>query len=216
MAGLLDLLSGPQAQPAKQQLGAQFGLDDNMTQMALKALIPALSAGLKSNASKQGGLEGLLGALQKGNHSRYLDQPEYLGRPETVEDGNGILGHLLGSKEVSRSVASHASQKTGIDSTLLKQMLPVVATLVMGQLSKRSQEPDVLSQVMGALGGGAPQPASRQQSGIGGLLGAIFGGQRQPQRQAAPAAAGLSALFDADGDGSAMDDIFQMVLKARG
>lgn len=216
MAGLLDLLSGPQAQPAKQQLGAQFGLDDNMTQMALKALIPALSAGLKSNANKQGGLEGLLGALQKGNHSRYLDQPEYLGRPETVEDGNGILGHLLGSKEVSRSVASHASQKTGIDSTLLKQMLPVVATMVMGQLSKRSQEPDVLSQVMGALGGGAPQPAPRQQSGIGGLLGAIFGGQRQPQRQAAPAAAGLSALFDADGDGSAMDDIFQMVLKARG
>lgn len=216
MAGLLDLLSGPQAQPAKQQLGAKFGLNEDMTQMALKALIPALSAGLKSNASKPGGLEGLLGALEKGNHSRYLDQPEYLDRPETIDDGNGILGHLLGSKDVSRSVASHASQKTGLDSTLLKQMLPVVATMVMGQLSKRRQEPDVLSQLMGAMAGGAPQPAQRS-GGLGGLLGAIFGGQRQPARQAPPptAAAGLSALFDADGDGSAMDDIFQMVLKAR-
>lgn len=32
MAGLLDLLTGAQAQPAKQQLGQQFGLDDDMTQ----------------------------------------------------------------------------------------------------------------------------------------------------------------------------------------
>ncbi len=211
MSGLLDLLAGAQARPAKQQLGQQFGLSDEVTQQAMSALIPALAAGLKSNASQPGGVEALLGALGKGGHARYLDDPSLLGRTDTREDGNGILGHLLGSKDMSRSVAAQAAQKTGIDSDILKQMLPLVATMVMGSLSKKSEEPDTLAQLTGMLGG-----ASKSQSGgLGGLLGGLFGGGK---KQAAPQNDGLGvlgALFDADRDGSAMDDIFQMVLKGR-
>ncbi|MEM9055128.1 MAG: DUF937 domain-containing protein [Pseudomonadota bacterium] len=214
MAGLLDLLGGAQAQPAKQQLGAQFGLSEDMTQQAMAALIPALAAGLKSNASKPGGVEALLGALNKGSHDRYLDEPGLLGRPETREDGNSILGHLLGSKDMSRTVASQASQKTGLDSALLKQMLPIVATMVMGSLSKKSQDQDTLSQLAGMLGGSQPQ---QQSGGLGGLLGGLFGGGSQKQQQPQSDGLGmLGTLFDADRDGSAMDDIFQMVLKGRG
>ena len=212
MAGLLDLLAGAHAQPAKQQLGQQFGLSEDMTQQAMAALIPALAAGLKSNASQSGGVEALLGALSKGSHSRYLDEPGLLDRTETRNDGNSILGHLLGSKEVSRSVASRASEKTGLSSDLLKQMLPIVATMVMGSLSKKSEEPDTVSQLAGMLGGGQ----SAQGGGLGGLLGGLLGGGRQQQQQPASDGLGmLGALFDADRDGSAMDDIFQMVLKGR-
>ena len=216
MAGLLDLLNGAQAQPAQQQLGAQFGLDQNMTQMAMKALIPALSAGIKSNAGKPGGIEALLGALQGGQHSQYLDQPERLSQQQTRDEGNGILGHLLGSKDMSRNVASHASQK--IDQDILKQMLPLVATMVMGSLSKKSQEPDVMSGLMGMLSGTQPQPAPKA-SGLGGLLSGLLGGAKRQQQQPAPAANPLGALgglFDADKDGLAMDYIFQMVMKGRG
>jgi len=211
MAGLLDLLAGAQAEPAKQQLGRQFGLSDSLTQEALSAIVPALAAGLKSNAGKSGGVEALLGALSQGNHSRYIDEPSLLGQPETLNDGNGILGHLLGSKDMSRSVASHAAQKTGLDSGLLKKMLPIVATMVMGSLSKRSQEPDTLSQLTSLLGGSQQQ----QSSGLGGLLGGLLGGG-QKQAPQSNGLGMLGALFDADRDGSAMDDIFQMVLKGRG
>ena len=213
MAGLLDLLSGAQAGPAKQQLGRQFGLNDAMTQQALSAIIPALAAGLKSNASKPGGIEALLGALNSGSHSRYIDEPSLLDRPETRAEGNGILGHLLGSKDMSRSVASHASQKTGLDNGLLKQMLPVIATMVMGSLAKRSEQPDTLSQLSGLLGGGQAQS---QSAGLGGLLGGLLGGGRQQQAPQSNGLGMLGALFDADRDGSAMDDIFQMVMKGRG
>ena len=212
MSGLLDLLAGAQAQPAKRQLGQQFGLSDDLTQKAMTALIPALAAGLKSNASQPGGVEALLGALNKGGHARYLDDPSLLGNTATRDDGNGILGHLLGSKDMSRSVANEAARKTGIDSAILKQMLPLVATMVMGSLSKRSEEPDTLSQLGGLLGGGA---SNAQTGGLGGLLGGLFGGG---QSKAAPQESGLgilNTLFDADKDGSAMDDIFQMVLKGR-
>ena len=212
MAGLLDLLAGAQAQPAKQQLGQQFGLSEDMTQQAMAALIPALAAGLKSNASKPGGVEALLDALNQGNHGQYLDQPSLLGRTETRDDGNGILGHLLGSKDLSRSVASQAAEKTGLDSKLLQQMLPIVATMVMGSLSKRSEEPDTVSQLAGMLGGGQASSGG----GLGGLLGGLFGGGRQRQAPQNDGLGLLGALFDADRDGSAMDDIFQMVLKGRG
>lgn len=212
MAGLLDLLAGAQAQPAKHQLGQQFGLSEDMTQQAMAALIPALAAGLKSNASKPGGVEALLDALNQGNHGEYLDQPSLLGRTETRDDGNGILGHLLGSKDLSRSVASQAAEKTGLDSKLLQQMLPIVATMVMGSLSKRSEEPDTVSQLAGMLGGGQASSGG----GLGGLLGGLLGGGRQRQAPQNDGLGLLGALFDADRDGSAMDDIFQMVLKGRG
>lgn len=212
MSGLLDLLAGAQARPAKQQLGQQFGLSDDLTQQAMSALIPALAAGLKSNASQPGGVEALLGALGKGGHGRYLDDPSLLGRTETRDDGNGILGHLLGSKDMSRSVASQAAQKTGIDSAILKQMLPLVATMVMGSLSKKSEEPDTLAQLTGMLGGGS---ANSQSGGLGGLLGGLLGGGKKQAAAQNDGLGILGTLFDADRDGSAMDDIFQMVLKGR-
>ena len=55
-----------------------------------------------------------------------------------MAEGNGILGHLFGSKELSRAVAAQAAQATGIGQEMLKQMLPVIASMIMGGLFKQS------------------------------------------------------------------------------
>ena len=52
--------------------------------------------------------------------------------------GNGILGHILGSKDASRNVAAHAAQASGVDASIIKKMLPVVAAMAMGALSKQT------------------------------------------------------------------------------
>ena len=71
--------------------------------------------------------------------------------------GNQILGHIFGSKDKSREVASQASQQSGVDSSVLKKLLPIVAGAVaMHYMSKRGR----------SGGGGAG----------GGLLGSILGG----------------------------------------
>ncbi len=220
MAGLnlLEMIETANGGAAKRELGQQLGLDESQTQTALKVLLPALSAGLKSNAEKPGGLQSLIEALNNGNHDEYLDRPERLRQPETVMDGNAILGHLLGSKDMSRSVASAASQKTGLTDSLLKSALPLVASMVMGSLSKQSKDPSMASQLAGLLGGSQPQPAQGRGAGLGGLLGAMLGGGRRqaPSQQAAGGGMGaLGRLLDADGDGSSMDDIFDMVMKSR-
>src|SRR5690606_13664585 len=111
---------------------------------------------LQRNVQQPDGLSGLIGALASGGHQRYLDDPSVLGQPGSVADGNGILGHILGSKDVSRQVASSASAQTGISTDLLKKMLPLVATLAMGAMARQSR-----------VGGGA---AAVGAGGGGGLM----------------------------------------------
>ena len=133
----LDAILGSQGSGAAQQLGRQFGLNESQVSSALSALVPALAAGFQNNMSSPQGLDGLISALGGGQHQRYVDDPGVLGRADTTADGNGILGHIFGSKDVSRQVATRAAAQTGIGESVLKSMLPVVAAMVMGAMSKR-------------------------------------------------------------------------------
>ena len=151
---LLETILGAQSGAPVRGLAQSFGLDDDQAASALKALLPALSGGLKRNVASAGGLESLLGALSAGDHQRYLEEPGNLSRTETVQDGNAILGHLFGNKEVSRNVASQASSQTGLPVDLLKKMLPVVATLAMGALSKNTAREGIQRNSAANLPGG--------------------------------------------------------------
>jgi hypothetical protein len=133
---ILDAIRTTQGGGAVHQLGQQFGLDQRQVSSALGALVPALAAGFQQNMSRPQGLEGLLGALGGGQHQRYVDDVSALGSTDTIADGNGILGHVFGSKDVSRQVATRAAAQTGIGEGVLKQMLPIVAAMMMGQMSK--------------------------------------------------------------------------------
>jgi hypothetical protein len=151
---LLDSAKGG----ATDQIGRQFGLDSSQTESVMAKLVPALAAGVQKNTQSADGLAGLTNALRSGGHERYLDEPESLADSGAVSDGNNILGHILGSKDVSRQVAAGAASETGISPDVIKQMLPLVAGVLMGGLSKRT-------------GGGAEL---EQQDG-GGLLGSLLG-----------------------------------------
>ena len=148
---LLETLLAAQGGGAVRQLAGQFGIDESTAASAISSLLPALQGGLQNNMSQAGGIEGLLGALQTGNHARFLDDTEALHSPETVQEGNGILGHLLGSKDASRAAANAASEQTGLPAQMMKQMLPVVATMVMGALSKQQASAQQEGGLMGTL-----------------------------------------------------------------
>jgi len=154
--GLLDSLLSPQNSGALKQIAGQLGMGESDAADAMKQLLPALSQGMNRNLQQPGGMGNLLGALQRGNHQQYVERPETLGRDEAVADGNAILGHLLGSKDASRRVAANAAGSTGLDEGLLKKMLPMVAAMVMGAVSKQT-------------GGGAAAPTGGD-SALGGML----------------------------------------------
>lgn len=179
---LLDLVLNAQGGQAVRQLAQGFGVEESQASSAVSALLPELTAGLSRNVAQQGGVEQLLGALATGNHGNFLDDLSRLGQAESVREGNGILGHVLGSKDVSRQVAQRAASQTGLSEGVLKQMLPVVATLAMGVLSKQAS-------AAGALRSGAPAAAPN----AGGALGMLV------------------PLLDMNKDGSVADDVMRMV-----
>ena len=130
----------------------------------MDALLPTVAAGFQRSASAGAGtgLEGLLGA----------------------QDGNSILGQIFGSKDVSREVAARASAQTGIGPDILKAMLPMLATMVMGALAK------------GAFSGGAAQAGQAQVAPSGGGLLDM-----------------LTPMLDGNKDGNVVDDLMGMMGK---
>ena len=147
---VLDAIVNAQDGAAVRQLGSQVGLAPDQTAAALSALMPALAGGFQRNIQSQGGLESLIAALSSGNHGQYIDNPTSLADPSAVTDGNGILGHLLGSKDASREVASRAAAQTGLSADVLKRLLPLAATLMMGAFSK---QPGTASSTSASRGG---------------------------------------------------------------
>jgi hypothetical protein len=135
---LLDLIEDAGAEQSLASLASKLNLGTSETRSMVDAVAPALMRSLQKQASSPGGLAALAGALQSGGHQKYVEQPAVLESDAAIDDGNRILGHLFGSKDVSRNVAANAAGQTGIDSSLIKKALPLLAGLAMGALSKKS------------------------------------------------------------------------------
>ena len=195
-------------------MAKELGVSPSIAKAGADALLPAILGGFKKQA-QGGGIEGLGGLLGQLGGGGLLDS--VLGsQPTPVDQGNDVLGQIFGSKDVSRTVAGQAATQTGIDSGLLKQMLPILAMMVAGYMAKQgggqSGGGGLGDLIGGALGGG-----SSGGGGLGGMLGNVLGGAMGGG--AAPSAGGLGGLanmLDLDGDGNPLDDIMGMANKLRG
>ncbi len=206
MASLLDMMLEMQNGDAVQQLSRQFQLSQEQTVTAMEALMPAFSTGLKRNAADPYGIANFFNALATGQHGNYVDNMMAAFKPQGVTNGNAILGHLFGSPDVSRAVAAQASALSGVSPDILKQMLPVLANLIMGGLFKQTTGQmgnagmfgaagnpigELIEQMMrqGGMPTGTPQRTPRAEpqnpfdNPFGKVLEEMFGGgQRQPQQ----------------------------------
>ena len=166
---LMDLLKKSGGDKSLDKLASGLGLDASKTSELVGALAPALMRGVQKQAQAAGGLDALKKALGSGGHQRYLEEPELMQTGASRDDGNKILGHLFGSKDVSRNVAAQAAASTGIDVGLIKKALPMLAGLAMGALSKSSNSGKSLdSSLPGLLGG---LLGGDDGAGLGGVLG---------------------------------------------
>ena len=163
---LVDVLMNAGGKDALSKIATNLGIDEGTAAKAVGELLPKLTDAMKKNAEADGG-EGLQKAIEKGDHAKYLDEPERMGAAETKQDGNGILGHILGSKDVSRAVADTVANAVGIENDKVKEMLPMVATMTMGAISKGVSDSD--SGVSDAIGGLLKSDDASK------LLGSLFG-----------------------------------------
>ena len=170
-------------------IASQLGIDEATAERGIGALLPHVQSGIETNglppaveaeapaeADAGGGLGGMLGGLVGGAGGSaggglggmlggLLGGGAGGGLLASIVGGgvgNQILGQIFGSKEVSREVAADASQKSGIDSSVLKKLLPIVAGMVaMHYMTK---------------GRAAAPTGDAPAEGGGGILGSILGG----------------------------------------
>ena len=211
MPTLFDILAQAQNGNGMQALAQQYGLSMQQTQAAVAALLPAFSQGLQRSTADPYGLGAFMTAMASGQHAKYFEDATRAFSPQGLNEGNGILGHLFGSKELSRAVAGQAAQATGVSQQILQQMLPAIASMVMGGLFKQTtgqmqaaggfgggNNPlgEIIEQMMRQGGMQAPAPQQRQapppqnpmDNPLGKVLQDMFGGSTpQPQSQPQPA-----------------------------
>lgn len=187
-----------------QSMAKELGVSESQAASGAAALLPAVLGGFKKQAQAQPtGLEGLGGLLGKLGGGGLLDDV-LAPQPTNVSRGNDVLGQIFGSKDVSRAVAQNASTQTGLEPSLLKKMLPMLAMLAAGYMAKQRST------------GAAAQPSSQAGGGLGGLLGGMLGGRTADagSARAGTGGSGLASMLDMDGDGNPLDDILRMAGKA--
>ena len=182
-----------------QSIARELGVSESQAKSGAAALLPAILGGFKKQTQAQPsgieGLGGLLGQLGGGDLLDNVLSPQ----PTDVSKGNNILGQIFGSKDVSRTVAQSASAKSGVDPSILKKMLPMLAMLVAGYLAKQ-------------------RGTAASQSGGGGMLGGLLGGMLGGGGASTGGTAqsgGIASMLDLDGDGNPLDDIMRMVGSGR-
>ncbi|WP_028319565.1 DUF937 domain-containing protein [Desulfobulbus elongatus] len=184
-----------------QSMARELGISESQAESGVEALTPAILGGFKRQVQSQPeGLEGLGGLLDQfgGDLFEQVVAPE----PTDLSRGNDVLGQIFGSKDVSRAVAQNAASQSGLDPSLLKKMLPMLAMLVTGLMA-------------GGQPGTAAGAAPTSQDG-GGLLGSILGGLLGGGASQGGGLSGLVGMLDLNGDGNPLDDIMRMLGKRMG
>jgi hypothetical protein len=205
MASLYAILDNAHDGEGVSAIGREFGLTAAQTDAAVNALLPAISMGLKQSTATLDGLGQLFGMMgqQPDLHGMYDDAETAFGS-DGVAAGNDALSVIFGSPDVSRAVVDHAQKASGVDSSILKKLLPVIAGTILSGLMRSGSSGKAAAPAQPMPGGGS----------LGDVLGQIFGraiqgspmpadpGQQFPPagRQASPLPADTGGQSGQDGD----------------
>jgi len=179
MNNLFEMMMQAQGGNAMQNMARQFGLAPEQAQSAVEALLPAFQVGMERQASSADGLQRMMQMFGGGQFAGFHDA-DGDGIPDSAAaQGNDVLGQLFGGKEVSRAIAAQASAMSGVSDTIMKQMMPVIASMLMGGMFKGA-----MNNGLGGLMGQAMQGGMAGNGATGGFgypFGQMMGGQQPPQ-----------------------------------
>lgn len=192
MTGILDILDSNLGKSIISGVANSTGTDNSKTSSVLTMALPVLMKAMERNSASEDGAKGLMSALENKHDGSILDNLGGLfngGVNESVlQDGAGILGHILGGKQ--QGISQIIGQKAGLDAASVNNILKIAAPILMGILGKQKNEKSL-----------------QNANDLSGLLGGLLGGSSTKNEQSF-----LEQMLDADGDGSVIDDVAGMFL----
>jgi hypothetical protein len=178
-------------------IAKQLGIDESVAEAAVQQVVPGLVAGLAANAEDPKGAASLEKAL---SHDRGGVHKKKVSEIDT-EDGKKIVKNVYGDKQdaVATKLAATATKASGagdVTSDIIKQILPIVAPIVLAWLAEQflggkkeeaapkeeeSSTGGAIGDLLGGLLGGGSSSGSSNSTGdlIGGILGGLLGGGKK-------------------------------------
>lgn len=146
-------------------IAEQLGIDESVAEAAVQQIVPGLVAGLAANAEDPKGAASLTKALShdRGGVKKKVAEID-------VEDGKKIVRNVYGDKQdaVATKLAASATKASAagdVTQDIIKQILPIVAPIVLAWLAEQF------------LGGKKEEPAAKEEeSSTGGAIGDLLGG----------------------------------------
>jgi hypothetical protein len=186
MSGLEDLF----AQIPTSDIASKIGVDEGEVNKAVQLLVPVLVGGLHENAQDPDHASKIESAAD--SHAGLLDGGVNLDHVDEQE-GQQAIARIFGGNDADQ-VASALAGGGGGNSDLLKQLLPILAPIVLAyvgkQLTGKSGAPagagggalnDVLGSILGGMGGNKSLGTVLGNvlgSKAGDILGGLLGGKK--------------------------------------
>jgi len=167
VSGILNRIGGD----GVSKIAKSLGVDDNMMSSAITAALPTILAGMAKNAS-EGKVDSLSNALDDHDPSIFDQLGSLLGGENT--DGSKILGHIFGGSRPATE--QNLASRSGLDLGTVMKLLPMLAPLVMGYLSKKKKESNLDSS---SLSNVLRKETEEVEGENPGLLDSILGGDGQ-------------------------------------
>ncbi|HEV7743251.1 MAG TPA: DUF937 domain-containing protein [Pseudolysinimonas sp.] len=150
-------------------IARQLGIDEDVARAAVQQVLPGLVGGLAANANDAKGQTTLTNVLKHHNKGIAKSVKEV-----DTEDGEKIVRNVFGpnTDAVATKLAS-ASTKSDVTGDIIKQVLPIVAPIVLSWLASQflGGKTDAAT---AAPAPAAPEPQASSGGGIGDLLGGLL------------------------------------------
>ncbi|MFG1306776.1 DUF937 domain-containing protein [Xanthobacter autotrophicus] len=150
MDQFLEMLRAAQGGHGLENIGRMYGLSPQQAQATAEAVMPAFTEAFKQATQSPEALASLMALMTSGPYGAfYTQQPA--APAELSRAGTEALDTVFGSSDVSRAVAAHVASSTGLGVTVVRQMMPTFATLVVGGLAKSLAASGALQQMLAAM-----------------------------------------------------------------
>jgi hypothetical protein len=194
MSGFLDEFTKNYGSEVSEKLSSNLGIGKDVAAQLIPQVLPLVMGGMKKQMQERGGADRADHILKKHGSSNVLDDigglfASFTGSGSETKKADPALGGLLGDSghKATESIAS----KFGLNMDTAMKVIPMLAPVVLGALSKKKEtektgstgiaalidqdgDGDILDDVVGFLGGALSGGGSKKGGGLGGLLGGLL------------------------------------------